>query len=63
MGKLNNIVKDLISKGREWQYWDYKSEWYTPVHKADFIHDILCMSNVNYDGDRYIILGLMMMVV
>jgi hypothetical protein len=52
---LTNIVKDLLQKGYEGTYWDYKED-YTDCAE-DKLMDIICMAN-NIDGrDAYLIYG------
>ena len=36
---------------KEEQFFDYKQEWHP--NKAKLLHDILCLSNATYKGDRY----------
>ncbi len=51
---VNKII-ELIHKGYEGAHWDFKQCYHK--NKAQLIHDIVCMSNVVTDGDRYIIFG------
>nr|WP_302578126.1 ATP-binding protein [Methanobrevibacter arboriphilus] len=55
MQSLRNEISKLIESQKEGTYWDFKCEPH--VNKADLLHDILCLANCNYDGDRYLILG------
>lgn len=48
-------IKDLIIKKKEGAWWDFKREYHHNIVKL--LHDILCMANLIYDGDRYIIFG------
>ena len=52
---LEKKIRELITSGREGSYWDFKLEYHS--NNADFLHDILCLSNSDYEGDRYIIFG------
>ncbi len=53
--ELENIIKELLSKGYEGGYWDYKED-YTSC-KEDKLIDIICMAN-NIEGrDAYLIYG------
>lgn len=53
--ELENIIKELLSKGYEGGYWDYKED-YTSC-KEDKLIDIICMVN-NIEGrDAYLIYG------
>ncbi|MEK5360746.1 helix-turn-helix domain-containing protein [Peribacillus castrilensis] len=49
------LIQDLISRGYEGDYWDYKEEWHNDNEKL--IHDILCFSNTLHDRDCYLIVG------
>ncbi|MBD8590271.1 ATP-binding protein [Peribacillus simplex] len=49
------LIQDLISRGYEGDYWDYKEEWHSDNEKL--IHDILCFSNTSHDRDCYLIVG------
>lgn len=40
---------------KEEQFFDYKEKW--NENKAKLLHDILCLSNAAYQGDRYLIFG------
>ena len=52
---MENIVKNLILEKKEGAWWDFKLKHHK--NSADLLHDILCLSNVIYDGDRYLIFG------
>lgn len=53
--EVENIIKELLSKGYEGGYWDYKED-YTSC-KEDKLIDIICMAN-NIEGrDAYLIYG------
>ena len=53
--ELENIIKEMLSKGYEGGYWDYKED-YTSC-KEDKLIDIICMAN-NIEGrDAYLIYG------
>ena len=41
----------------EYPWLDFKQELKLSDSKIDLLHDILCLSNVLYDGDRYLIYG------
>ena len=45
--EINRIVQDLLQRGYEGTYWDYKED-YTDC-KEDKLIDIICMAN-NIDG-------------
>lgn len=49
------IISDLIDRGYEGDFWDYKEEWHSENEKL--IHDILCFSNTLHDRDCYLIVG------
>jgi hypothetical protein len=52
---LEPLIKDLISSKREGEYWDFKEEPHD--NNASLLHDILCLSNSLYKGNRYLIFG------
>lgn len=52
---MEKIIEELISKQYEGDYWDFKQKFHN--NKASLLHDILCMSNVCSDCDKYIIFG------
>lgn len=53
--ELENIIKELLSKGYEGGYWDYKEDY--TLCKEDKLIDIICMAN-NIEGrDAYLIYG------
>jgi hypothetical protein len=54
--QLESIIRDLINKNSEGNFWDFKSE---PHHnKSSLLHDILCLSNSLHKGDKYLIIGI-----
>lgn len=53
---MQEIICDLISKGKEGLWWDFKQKFHENM--ASMVHDILCLANVIHDGDRYIIFGI-----
>ena len=53
--ELTNEIAELISRGYEGGYWDFKSD-YSDV-KEDKLIDIICMANNLCDRDAYIIFG------
>lgn len=60
MGELcSEKIEELISRGFEGSYWDYKREWYGTDEKgkSDMLHDIICMANNPTNFDGYIIIG------
>jgi len=52
---LNKII-DLINSKSEGEYWDFKEKPYE--NNAALLHDILCLSNCLYEGERYLIIGI-----
>lgn len=49
-------LKQLIEENSaEAAHVDFKQEWHS--NNAKLIHDILCLSNADYDGDRFLLLG------
>ncbi|WP_405199075.1 helix-turn-helix domain-containing protein [Christiangramia sp. LLG6405-1] len=55
MQELHSIISELINSKREGVFWDFKEDPHR--NKASLLHDILCLANCNYNGDRYLILG------
>ena len=53
-------VIELIERGQETDFCDFKREFYHTAKKADMIKDILSFANSTMCGDKYIILTLMM---
>lgn len=52
---LKDEILELIETKREGTYWDFKEECHG--NNAELLHDILCLSNAQYKGDRFLILG------
>ena len=52
---LEEIIQNLIQKGYEGGYWDFKKKWYD--NSAKLLHDILCLANNLNNRDAYIIIG------
>jgi hypothetical protein len=50
--KLNQFLDNYP---KEENFFDYKEQWHD--NKAKLLHDILCLSNAAYQGDRYLIFG------
>ena len=55
INNLQNEIENLIKKNREGDYWDFKQEHHES--NAELLHDILCMANSLYRGNKYIIIG------
>jgi len=53
--ELTDLVKHLLSLGREGGYWDFKRDWHN--NRAELLLDIICMANNMENQDAYIILG------
>jgi hypothetical protein len=53
---LHELILQLISKKQEDTYWDFKQEWHK--NNAALLHDIICLANAEYKGDRLLILGI-----
>lgn len=52
---MRELIKQLVQEEREGEWWDFKLKHH--VNLADLLHDVLCMANILYKGDRYIIFG------
>lgn len=59
MDTLKNEILKLIQLKTEGDYWDFKEKHHSNDNhgKQSLLHDIICMSNCTYDGDKYIIYG------
>lgn len=55
MEELKTIIASLIASKKEGTFWDFKETHH--ANKADLLHDILCLSNAQHNGDRYLIIG------
>ena len=56
--KSNSLLttfQNLISKGKEGEYWDFKQEWHEK--NEDLIKDILCFANTVHNNNCYLIFG------
>lgn len=53
--KLELIIRKLIEKKFEDDYWDFKQVWHEDNERL--LHDILCFANTVHDKDCYIIIG------
>jgi hypothetical protein len=55
--KITSVeLKKLIEENSaEAVHIDFKQEWYK--NNSKLIHDILCLSNADYNGDRFLLLG------
>lgn len=52
---LKNLISGLINKKYEGSYWDFKR--LPHKNNEDLLHDILSLSNVIHEGDRFLIIG------
>ena len=48
-------IQNLVLTKREGQYWDFKEKHHD--NSASLLHDILCLSNSLYKGNKYLIFG------
>lgn len=53
---MNEDKLKYLLQFEEQEFLDFKQEHYE--NNAKFIHDLLCLSNAEHNGDRYIILGI-----
>lgn len=53
---LVDEIERLRKTKKEGVYWDFKRQHHN--NKTDLLHDILCLTNAEYDGDRYLIFGI-----
>ena len=52
---IESEIKQLVATKREGQYWDFKEKHHD--NKASPLHDILCLANSLYKGNKYLIFG------
>ncbi|MDE0165833.1 MAG: ATP-binding protein [Bryobacterales bacterium] len=52
---LEQIVLDLIGRGSEGVYWDFKLKHHR--NAGDLLHDVLCLANTEHDGPRFLVFG------
>ena len=52
---LAGIVRDLLDRGGEGVYWDFKLKHH--ANKGDLVHDVLCLANAAHDGPRFLVFG------
>lgn len=52
---MRELIERLVREKKEGLWWDFKQKYHATL--ADLLHDILCMANILYKGDRYIIFG------
>ncbi|ASM51569.1 hypothetical protein PESP_a3814 [Pseudoalteromonas espejiana DSM 9414] len=53
---MHDIVSNLIYKKCEGLWWDFKQKFHSDLY--DLLHDIICLSNVIHEGERYLIFGI-----
>lgn len=53
--ELREIISELLAKGHEGDYWDYKSEWSSS--NIDLLKDIICFANTTHSKDCFLIYG------
>jgi len=51
-------IEDLIRYHQECEFLDFKQEEYKSAKKHELIKDVLAFANADYDGDKYIIIGI-----
>lgn len=49
------IVRDLVARGSEGVYWDFKLKHH--ARTEDLVHDVLCLANAEHDGPRFLVFG------
>jgi hypothetical protein len=54
----NEYLVNLIEKGYENDFLDFKEKSYSKQNKFELIKDIMAMANSKHDGDKYIITGI-----
>ncbi|MEQ1560790.1 MAG: ATP-binding protein [Methyloglobulus sp.] len=53
--KTTQEIIDLIKSKKEGVHYDFKQEHHS--NTIDLIHDIVCLANADYEGERYLIFG------
>ncbi len=53
--ELLRLVRDLVAREKEGVYYDFKEKHHDKA--ADLVHDVLCLANATYNGDRYLVYG------
>jgi hypothetical protein len=54
---IKEKIKNLLEDGYECDFLDYKLKQYPAKLTPNFIKDVMAMSNSNYEGDKFIIIG------
>ena len=52
---LARVVADLVGRGGEGTYWDFKLKHHKKKWKL--VHDVLCLANAEHDGPRFLVFG------
>jgi hypothetical protein len=52
---LKRVIKKIIDKNKEGEYWDFKQEWHK--NNERLLHDILCFANTVHNKNCYLIIG------
>lgn len=52
---MQELIEQLVKQKKEGDWWDFKQKHHSNLH--DLLHDLLCLANIIYDGDRFIIIG------
>lgn len=52
---MQELIEQLVKQKKEGDWWDFKQKHHSNLH--DLLHDVLCLANIIYDGDRFIIFG------
>lgn len=55
--EIVRIVSELLSRGHEGDYWDYKREWPPKEENTDLIKDIISFANTKHSKDCFLIFG------
>ncbi len=52
---MQELVEHLVNQKKEGDWWDFKQKHHSKL--LELLHDILCLANIIYEGDRFIIFG------
>jgi hypothetical protein len=55
--EIKEKIKNLLEDGYECDFLDYKLKQYPAKLTPNFIKDVMAMANSNYEGDKFIIIG------
>ena len=57
---LESTIMNLIKSNKEGLYYDFKRQW---LKNIDLLKSIVSLANCKHDGDRYLIIGIMKVMI